>query len=66
MAKVLPLARVDDLLAVRKCGYDSIETNITITTLIELKNWEVKSFLSWYENTYMDTKLEKYLKQCTV
>ena len=40
MAKVLPLAMVDDLLAVRKCGQDSIETNITINTLIELKKLE--------------------------
>ena len=28
---------VDDLLAVRKCGFDSIETNVTINTLIEIK-----------------------------
>ena len=40
MAKVLPLAMVDDLLAVRKCGFDSIETNITINTMIELKKLE--------------------------
>ena len=40
MAKVLPLAMVDDLLAVRKCGVDSIETNTTINTIIELKKLE--------------------------
>ena len=40
MAKVLPLAMVDDLLAVRKCGYDAIETNITINTMIGIKNLE--------------------------
>ena len=28
---------VDDLLAVRKCGFDSTETNVTINTLIEIK-----------------------------
>ena len=40
MAKVLPLAMVDDLLAVRKCGVDSIETNTTINTIIEMKKLE--------------------------
>ena len=40
MAKVLPLAMVDDLLAVRRCGFDSVETNITINTMIELKKLE--------------------------
>ena len=34
---VIPLAMVDDLLAVTSCGVDSIEMNITINTLIELK-----------------------------
>ena len=34
---VIPLAMVDDLLAVTSCGADSIEMNITINTLIELK-----------------------------
>ena len=38
IARVIPLAMVDDLLAVRKCGFDSIETNTTINTIIELKN----------------------------
>ena len=37
IARVIPLAMVDDLLAVRKCGFDSIETNTTINTIIELK-----------------------------
>ena len=40
MAKVLPLAMVDDLLAVRKCGLNSVETNTTINTIIELKKLE--------------------------
>ena len=40
MAKVLPLAMVDDLLAVRKCGHDSLETNISINAMIELKKLE--------------------------
>ena len=34
---VIPLAMVDDLLAVTSCGAASIEMNITINTLIELK-----------------------------
>ena len=37
MVKVLPLAMVDDLLAAVNCGMDSIEMNISINTLIELK-----------------------------
>ena len=37
VARVIPLAMVDDLLAVRSCGFDSTETNVTINTLIELK-----------------------------
>ena len=37
IARVIPLAMVDDLLAVRKCGFDSIETNTTINTIIEIK-----------------------------
>ena len=37
IAKVLPMAMVDDLLSVRKCGFESIETNTTINTIIELK-----------------------------
>ena len=28
---------IDDLLAVRSCGFDSMETNVTINTIIELK-----------------------------
>ena len=37
ITRIIPLAMVDDLLSVRKCGFDSIETNITINTIIELK-----------------------------
>ena len=37
MAKVTPLAMVDDLLTISSCGTQSIEMNITINTLIELK-----------------------------
>ena len=37
IARVIPLAMVDDLLAVSKCGFKSIETNTTINTIIELK-----------------------------
>ena len=40
IAKVLPLAMVDDLLSVRKCGFESIESNTTINTIIELKKLE--------------------------
>ena len=32
-----PLAMVDDLLTISSCGTQSIEMNITINTLIELK-----------------------------
>ena len=28
---------IDDLIAVRSCGFDSLETNVTINTIIELK-----------------------------
>ena len=28
---------VDDLLAVRTCGFEAIETNVTINTMIEIK-----------------------------
>ena len=28
---------IDDLIAVRQCGFGSIETNVTIKTIIELK-----------------------------
>jgi hypothetical protein len=38
ITRIIPLAMVDDLLAVRKCGFDSTETNITINTITELKN----------------------------
>ena len=34
---VIPLACVDDLLAVTRCGFDTINMNTTINTLIELK-----------------------------
>ena len=37
IVRVMPLAMVDDLLAVRSCGFDSTETNVTINTIIELK-----------------------------
>jgi hypothetical protein len=37
IARIIPLAMVDDLLAVRKCGFESTETNITINTVIEMK-----------------------------
>ena len=40
MVSVLPLACVDDLLAVTKCGFESININTTINTLIELKKLE--------------------------
>ena len=31
IARIIPLAMVDDLLAVRSCGFEAIEINITIT-----------------------------------
>ena len=37
IARIVPLAMVDDLLAVRSCGFQATETNITINTMIELK-----------------------------
>ena len=37
LVSVISLAMVDDLLAVRKCGFDSLDTNISINTIIELK-----------------------------
>ena len=37
LVPVFPLAMVDDLLAVTTCGIDSIEMNITINTIIEIK-----------------------------
>ena len=38
MVEVIPLAMVDDLMAVSSCGMDSIEMNTSINALIELKN----------------------------
>ena len=38
MVDVIPLAMVDDLLAVSTCGMDSIDMNVTINSIIELKN----------------------------
>ena len=40
IARIIPLAMIDDLIAVRSCGVDSIETNITINSIIELKKLE--------------------------
>ena len=37
LVNIIPLAMVDDLLSVTKCGMDSIEMNICINSLIELK-----------------------------
>ena len=37
IARISPLAMVDDLLAVRTCGFESLETNVTINTMIEIK-----------------------------
>ena len=37
LVPVIPLAMIDDLLAVTSCGMKSIEMNTTINTLIELK-----------------------------
>ena len=37
MATIIPLAMVDDLLAVSSCGFSSTAINTTINTLIELK-----------------------------
>ena len=37
MVSLIPLACVDDLLAVTQCGVDTINMNTTINTLIELK-----------------------------
>ena len=37
IANIIPLAMVDDLLSISKCGVQSIETNTNINTLIELK-----------------------------
>ena len=40
IAKVLPLAMVDDLLSVRNCGFESIDANTSINNIIELKKLE--------------------------
>ena len=37
LVRVIPLACVDDLISVSKCGFESIQMNHTINTLIELK-----------------------------
>ena len=37
IARIIPLAMVDDLLAVSNCGYESTAINTTINSLIELK-----------------------------
>ena len=37
IARDIPLAMVDGLLSVRTCGFQSIETNVTINTMIEIK-----------------------------
>ena len=37
ISAVIPLAMVDDLLAVSQCGFQSIAVNTSINTLIELK-----------------------------
>ena len=37
IARVLPLAMVDDLIGISKCGFDSLDLNTFITTQIELK-----------------------------
>ena len=41
MARIIPLAMVDDLLAVSSCGYDSTVINTAINTIIELKKTKV-------------------------
>ena len=40
IVKITPLAMIDDLLAVSRCGIESIEINLTINTIIELKKLE--------------------------
>ena len=37
MVNIIPLAMVDDLLTVSRCGMDSIRLNVTINSIIELK-----------------------------
>ena len=39
IVEVIPLAMVDDLMAVSSCGMDSIEMNTSINALIELKTY---------------------------
>ena len=37
ISRVIPLAMVDDLLSIANCGFEAIEMNTTINTIIELK-----------------------------
>ena len=37
MVNVIPLAMVDDLLAITRCGMESIDMNTTINSITELK-----------------------------
>ena len=37
LVNIIPLAMVDDLISVTSCGADSVEMNISINTIIELK-----------------------------
>ena len=40
LARIIPLAMVDDLLSITSCGFKTTEMNISINTLIELKKLE--------------------------
>ena len=40
VAGIIPLSMVDDLLAISHCGFQSIEVNTNINTMIELKKLE--------------------------
>ena len=40
MSKMIPLAMVDDLLRISKCGVDSLSINTSVNTPIELKKLE--------------------------
>ena len=40
LVRVIPLACVDDLLSVSKCGFESVKMNCSMNTLIELKKLE--------------------------
>ena len=40
LGRVIPLACVDDLLSVSKCGFESVKMNCSMNTLIELKKLE--------------------------